>query len=299
MDDPLLAFAIKLPLALAVFVVIAYAGTASRRIAGVLFTFPILNGIAIIASEQPVVVADAIYPLVIFNCVLFAALISFPDLLPPVRQLPRPGRLLARITVWAAAWLAGAMVITHFRAEIFGGGILLIGAAVFALAFMRLFWSGSPDNASPRREHAAQFVAFWGTRTAAWRIVLFVITYGCLFWASRAAADQKWVGMASALPLPGLFALATLIDDAEAKHRDSNGIASAISPVRDTIFLGPVLVIPFNWVFAHLLASALPRDAFVARYLLLFAMWTVAALTVLLLGPRIAALFDRKSQTRR
>ena len=62
---------------------------------------------------------------------------------------------------------------------------------------------------------------------------------------------------------------------------------------------GPVLVIPFNWVFSHLIASVLPRDAFVARYLLLFALWAVAALTVLLLVPRIAALLDRKSQTRR
>src|SRR5882757_1207144 len=106
MHDPLLAFAVKLPLALAVFVVIAYAGTASKRIAGVLFTFPILNGIAIIASDQPIVVADAIYPLVIFNCVLFAALISFPDALPPVGQLPRWGKLFVRIAVWAAAWLA-------------------------------------------------------------------------------------------------------------------------------------------------------------------------------------------------
>jgi len=49
--SPLLAFLIKLPLALLVFLLIAYAGTASRRIAGVLFTFPILNGIAIIASD--------------------------------------------------------------------------------------------------------------------------------------------------------------------------------------------------------------------------------------------------------
>jgi len=39
MHDPLLAFFVKLPLALAVFLVIAYAGTASKRIAGVLFTF--------------------------------------------------------------------------------------------------------------------------------------------------------------------------------------------------------------------------------------------------------------------
>ena len=84
MSDPLLAFALKLPLALLVFLVIAYAGTTDRRIAGVLFTFPILNGVAIIASPQPIVVADAIYPLVIFNCALFALVISFPQALPPV-----------------------------------------------------------------------------------------------------------------------------------------------------------------------------------------------------------------------
>ena len=72
----------------------------SKRVAGVLFTFPILNGIAIIASDDPVTVADAIYPLVIFNCVLFAALISFPRTLPPVAALPRWGRLFARVIVW-------------------------------------------------------------------------------------------------------------------------------------------------------------------------------------------------------
>ena len=35
MSDPLLAFALKLPLALLVFIVIAYAGTTDKRIAGV------------------------------------------------------------------------------------------------------------------------------------------------------------------------------------------------------------------------------------------------------------------------
>jgi hypothetical protein len=298
MDDLVLAFFVKLPLALAVFLVIAYAGTASKRIAGVLFTFPILNGIAIIASDQPIVVADAIYPLVIFNCVLFATLISFPDALP-LGQLPRWGKPFVRIAVWAAAWLAGAVIITHFRAEIFGGGILLIGAAVFALAFMRLFWSAAPDNASPGRDHATHFMAFWGTRTGAWRIILFCITYAALILVSRHALDEKWVGMASALPLPGLFALATLIDDAESTSSDSGTIASAVRPVRDTIFLGPVLVIPFNWAFSHLLASAPPHDVVSARYLLLFALWALAALAVLLLVPRITACFARKSQPSR
>ena len=138
MSDPLLAFELKLPLALLVFLVIAYAGTTDRRIAGVLFTFPILNGVAIIASPQPIVVADAIYPLVIFNCALFAAVISFPQALPPVSSLPRGVKLFARVAAWSLAWLAGAYLITDFRAAIPGAPVLLIGAIIFAILFMLL-----------------------------------------------------------------------------------------------------------------------------------------------------------------
>jgi hypothetical protein len=299
MTDPLLAFLIKLPLALFVFLLIAYAGTANRRIAGVLFTFPILNGVAIIASADPVTVADAIYPLVIFNCVLFAALISFPQSLPPVSALPRGSRLLVRVAIWSLAWFAGAYCLTEFRSSISGAGVLFAGSSVFAILFIIFFWTKTPDAQSNDRagrigfaqRHWAGFTAFWLNRTGAGRIVFFTLAYACLFWASRVALDEKWVGMASALPLPGFFALATLIDGAENK---AVSLAS-LKQIRDTLFLGPILVIPFNWAFSHLLVSALPPGAIVPRYLLLFALWTVAALAVLLLVPRLAAHFDRRS----
>src|SRR5205823_5439688 len=144
MTDPLLAFAVKLPLALLVFLLISYAGTANRRIAGVLFTFPILNGVAIIASTDPIVVADAIYPLVIFNCVLFAFVISFPQSLPPVSALPRGPRLLARIILWSLAWFAGAYCLTDFAGFIAGGGVLFAGSSAFAVLFMIFFWTRPP-----------------------------------------------------------------------------------------------------------------------------------------------------------
>ena len=290
MTSPFLAFLIKLPLALLVFLLVAYAGTVSKRVAGVLFTFPILNGIAIIASDDPVTVADAIYPLVIFNCVLFAALISFARTLPPVAALPRWGRLFARVIVWTLAWLAGALALTHYRSAIPGGGTLLAGATVFATAFMALAWTrGVPADTPSPRNHARRFVAFWGTGAGFWRVAFFVVTYACLFFAARAAGDQKWVGMASALPLPGFFALAVLIDDAEDKCA-----MAALTPIRDTLFLGPLLVIPFNWTFSHALLSALPPDGAVLRYLFLFALWTAAAAAVVLLVPRLAARFDRR-----
>jgi len=137
--------------------------------------------------------------------------------------------------------------------------------------------------------NATDFVAFWGNRIGAGRIAFFVLAYACLFWVSRTALDEKWVGMASALPLPGFFAVAALMDDAESNP------SSTVLPMRDTLFLGPLQVIPFNWVFAHTLVAAFPPDASLARYALLFALWAVAAFALVLLVPRLARYFDRRS----
>ena len=292
MPDPLLAFLIKLPLALAVFLLIAYAGSASRRIAGVLLTFPILNGIAVIAGTDPVAVADAIYPLVIFNCILFALLISFPRLLP-VGALPHWTALLARVLVWSVLWFAGAYLLTDARQHIFGAGTLFAGASILAFLFMTLFWSSPAAGAEPAHttmSHQTRFVSFWLSATGLLRIVFFALAYGCLFWVSRTVLDEKWIGMASALPLPGFFALAVLIGNAEQFAPSPKN--SVLLPMRDTVFLGPILVIPFNWAFSHLIAFV--PDTLL-RYLLLFAMWSLAACAVLLLVPRIAAHFDRRS----
>ncbi|MGB9367043.1 MAG: hypothetical protein WCE79_13635 [Xanthobacteraceae bacterium] len=294
MTSPLLAFALKLPLALLVFLVIAYAGTTDRRIAGVLFTFPILNGVAIIASPQPVVVADAIYPLVIFNCVLFSAVISFPGMLPPVAALPRGAKLFTRVAVWSVAWFAGAYLITDFRAAIPGAGFLFIASSIVAILFTLAFWTKqpAPSAAGGVSSHRSRFTSFWANTTGLARIAFFILAYACLFFAARVALDEKWVGMASALPLPGFFALAALMDDTE-QPRDP-GARAKLLPIRDTLFLGPVLVIPFNWAFSHALV-AMPAEWTAARYLVLLALWTVAALAVLMLVPRLEAHLDRST----
>lgn len=284
-SDP--ALLTKLPLALIVFLVIAYAGTVNKRIAGVLFTFPILNGVAIITSSDPVRVADAIYPLVMFNCVLFALLISYPRLLP-VGNWPHNVRILARVAASSVAWCIGAYLITDRRDQLPGAALLLVASLIAAAAFMFLLWRAQPIEPAKPRNHAAAFLSFWGNSTGAWRVALFVIVYAGLSVASHAALDEKWVGMASALPLPGLFALATLIDESER-------VPVTLTPLRDTLFLGPLLVIPFNWTFAHALVDAMPENALILRYALLLALWAIAAFAVELLVPRIAIYFDRRA----
>src|SRR4051812_43166368 len=195
MSSPLLAFALKLPLALLVFLVIAYAGMIDRRIAGVLFTFPILNGIAIIASPEPVIVADAIYPLVIFNCVLFACVISFPKALPAVGTLPRTARLFARVAVWSLAWLAGAWLITDFRAMIPGAAVLFSGASIFALVFIVLFWTIVESIGGVRGLllffPASKILSFLGDPTRAARLAVFFLPPSCLFFLSRGFPPEE------------------------------------------------------------------------------------------------------------
>jgi uncharacterized membrane protein len=248
-----------------------------------------LNGVAIIASPDPVAVADAIYPLVIFNCVLFATVISSPRVLPPVSQLPRSAKLFARVAVWSLAWFAGAGLITDFRAAIPGALVLLVASLIVAILFLLAFWTkhSRATKAAVVPAHWSRFTSFWANTTGLARIAFFVLAFACLFFASRIALDEKWVGMASALPLPGFFALASLIYAAEEKP----AALAALTQIRDTLFLGPLLVIPFNWAFAHALI-ALPADATAARYLLLLALWTVAALAVLIFVPRLERWLD-------
>ena len=52
-----------------------------------------------------------------------------------------------------------------------------------------------------------------------------------------------------------IFALAALMDDAERAPTRS----AALLPIRDTLFLGPLLVILFNWVFSHALVAMPPE----------------------------------------
>ena len=300
-DHPLFAFAAQAAPRAARLPAHRLCGHSDKRIAGVLLTFPILNGVAIIASPDPVAVADAIYPLVIFNCVLFALVISFPLRCRRSLRSPRaqpahscasrcgrrrgsPARVSSRI---CAPPFSGARNPVHRLSDLRGSGI-----------HASLCWEEDAAVAGDIGRETVHAAAMDPLRIILahqhrpWRIVLFIArAYGCLFFVSRAALDQKWVGMASALPLPGLFALAALIDEAErsadAPHakcsRSANGVSRAL------------LVIPFNWAFSHLLGRldfrrtwgcALPP----AR----LGCGRLAALAVLLLVPRVEAYFDRR-----
>lgn len=285
---------LKVLLGLAVFVVLGYLGKFyDKRIAGVLLTFPILNGIGILAGHDPLAVADSIYAVVVFNGLLLFLMISFCTELPPMPRTSLTVKLVTRLLVWTAVWAIIAPLIVIFREALPGApGLLLIAAAIAAVA-ARFFWRAPREATRAERavphlgtgDHVRAMIMLWRNPAGLFRIGLFV--FSCvLLLAAAQLYPSKWVGMISALPLPGLFAVATLSVLEERKD---------FALMRDSVLLGPVTVLAFNWLYAHVvthLPAGIPARTELG----------IAALVVLLLAdailifwivPTISAYLDR------
>jgi hypothetical protein len=271
---------VKFAFAIAGFVFLTQYGARNRRIAGVLLTFPILNGIALLNSPDPFRVAGAVYPLVMFNSILFWAAIN------TVRWLPLRGnassehvQLIARIGIWGAVWALFAYQLTDLRDRIHTGMLITIYCAL-ACWVTYSSWRRPPA----RHESKTAPSTFW--LNWAVQISLFAVVFFCLLYVSQNASDQKWAGMASALPLPGLFALAAISVTSD---------EGQLMPIRDSVLLGPLLVVPFNWSVAEVITSLPvgPTGTLIGILTLVLA-WSIALLSVIWLLPILERFLDAR-----
>jgi hypothetical protein len=240
---------VKLLFALAAFCFIGLVGPRNRRIAGLLLTFPILNGIALMSDAQPFKVAETISLMVMLNSALFWIIIVGIDWLPPgASRLPELVSVLYRLLTWTVVWFVGAHYLTQARDAFPSSLILFFIQCGVVTASIGLLWkplpAAAPAAASPGP------VEVWVSWSA--RIALFVLAFCVLLYTAKHATDPRWVGMASSLPLPGLFALAYLA----AKSRKED-----VRPIADTVLFGPLLVIPFNFLFAAWMTAVPGRTA--------------------------------------
>jgi len=289
--------AIKLLLGLAVFAVVGYVGKVyDRRIAGVLLTFPILNGIGILTGREPLVVADSIYAVVVVNGLILFLMIAACDRLPRLHAAPANLKLVVRLLAWTAVWGLAAPIVIFYRDALPGaGGLLLIQGSIAIIAAV-LFWQAKPQlmrvNAETSKlPHVRGLIAFWSNKDGLWRLALFTFSFVLLLFASY-LYTSKWLGMFSALPVPGLFAVATLSVLDKRPY---------FQHMRDTVLLGPISVIVFNWLYAHLVAqlpaARLPRLTLgIGAMVLLLAM---DAAFVVWSTPLIARIVDRLHESRR
>jgi len=281
--------AIKLSLGVAAFLFIAFAGIRHKRVAGVLLTFPILNGIALLTGADPFTVANAIYPVAMFNSLLFFAAISYCPSLPPVPRESHPlVKFFARVLFWSAIWGCAAFLLTDNRGALPSGWMLFLVQSCILALFVYWGWTRrSPPVASA--EAPSGLLLMWrhfATVSMALRLGAFLVAFFLLLYVAAQGGDAKWVGMVSALPLPGICALAMLSAD-EADHRN-------LHPIRDTVLFGPLLVIPFNGTFSFVvfhLPGGPPGGWLGVAALVAF--WLAAGCFVFLAVPRIAKILDR------
>ncbi len=274
---------LKLILGLAAFVFIAWIGGSNKRVGGVLLTFPVLNGVALLTSSAPFAVANTIFAVVILNAMLFWAAVTWIEWLPPLPpRAPEILRLLARLAVWAIIWGAVAYLLTRYREWLPSGAPLFVIVLCLAAAYIYFLWRAPP--APVRAASAPSDLEYW--INWAIRVVLFVLVFAGLLFTAKSDLDPRWTGMASALPLPGLFALAFL-----STRNDKTGL----KPFRDTVLLGPLLVIPFNYLFAHVVVR-LPAGTLgtIAGMLFLLVAWGLSLALVFWLIPRLAQQLDAR-----
>src|SRR6516225_7508497 len=107
MLEVLIALA-KLLLAVLAFVLVVWLGARDKRVGGVLLTFPLLNGIAMLTGLDPVGIARTIYLVVMWNCLLFLVAMHRFEWLPPLAAgLNQELKIIVRSLAWVLLWAAG------------------------------------------------------------------------------------------------------------------------------------------------------------------------------------------------
>jgi uncharacterized membrane protein (GlpM family) len=159
--------------------------------------------------------------------------------------------------------------------------LFVIGSAMAGLYVWRC-WS-SPAPAPP-----PTFRAMWLNTRGLLRIICFVCAFAVLALVTYWAQDSRWIGVAGALPLPGLFALATLSVTQSRRELLSLG---------DTVLLGPLLVIPFNWLLARAVIDLrLAQGGILAEITVVIIAWAVAAGLIFGLVPPFSRWRDRRAR---
>jgi hypothetical protein len=281
----LAVFAAKLAAGTLAFLLIGYFGSSgNRRVAGVMLTFPVLNGIGLVTSadKDPVALTGAMMPMIALNGFLcFGFITAFQWLR---RHTGTNERLLsygvgaAGAVVWCLlAWSSGP------RLEPLLPPAWVIAALYLIVTGILTFWLWAARPIVRAIAAKPKFEEFWRQRR--WRIVFFVASMFLLLVAAR-IGDAGTVGRLSALPLVPLCVLCGLaLDDRE-----------GLPALRDPVFLGPGLSMLF---VLTLTAVLLPLQGarglayWIPGTLALLAGWAVCFVAIRHGMPRLAAALDR------
>ena len=290
-------FILKAVLGTCLFSLILWcAQSRNPRAAGMMLTFPALNGLGLLTAQSHDLhlMARAMLLMIALNGLLCAtyimALRQLRSRLPHLSPVVQVWTLLAVcVLLWGAMALWVAPVI---EASLVSSRRMMAFIGVYAVVSVLLtahLWC-SPEPA-PRRARQG----FWNVlRANVGRVGgLFALLVLVMLMARGGA--EAWAGRLSALPLLPFYSLLVLSSPRSCSYAE----IADLEHVGSTVLLGPVVAMTFVWVFVRYL-SALPwpprtASAMAASVLGLLVLWGLCGLTIL--GTlRGARLVERRTQ---
>ncbi|WP_143309709.1 hypothetical protein, partial [Candidatus Entotheonella palauensis] len=242
----MLWFVLKAGLGAALFVLILwFAQSRHPRAAGMMLTFPTLNGIGLLAGERGELhhMASAMVPMIIAYGLLCAGYIGMQGgglEGRGRRDWQAAGLLVACLLVW---FLIASFAAPYLQAWLRSPDTipgLVVGYALCVSPWVWWLWCPSGEMAVRRQSLGGVLRANW-ERVAA-LLGLIVLVMFCI----RMGAET-WAGRLSAFPLLPLYTLVMLRASGQ----------SVLRQVGSTVLLGPVVAMLFVWGFVRYL-SLLP-----------------------------------------
>lgn len=287
----LVQFILKAVVGTCLFALILWcAQSRNPRAAGMMLTFPALNGLGLLTAESHNLhlMGQALLPMIALNGLLCATyIIAQRQLLSRLRHLS------PRVQVWmvlgacAVLWGVVALWVAPLvQAYLVSSSQIMAFIGAYAVGSVpltvRLLWSPVDEYRRGRQRFWDVLCANAGRVGGMFALVVLVML------VARGGAEV-WAGRLSALPLIPFYSLLML----SSTRVNTPTEVTRLEQVGGTVLLGPLVAMTFVWVFVHylsalsLLQSAV--SAMAAGVFGLLVLWGVCGLTIwgILHGVRV------------
>lgn len=269
---PLIPLLLKAGLGAGLFVLILWwAQSRQPRAAGLMLTFPAVNGLGLLTAEvaDHTLIARAMLPMIALNGLLCAGYVVALRAAAPRTPRTGAGLLLgAGLGLWGVtAWWIAPRLQTFLLATPQVCTWLAVYSVLGALLTVWGLWTPTLDTTASSQRSLRQVLRANTVRIGGMLALLVLVTL-----LARQGAET-WAGRLSALPLIPFYSLWTLAPRPESRAQD----VARLGQVGSTVLGGPLVAMAFAWVFAHYL-NTLPwphgsLGALLAGVLGLLALW--------------------------
>ncbi len=245
----MLWFILKAGLGAALFVLILwFAQSRHPRAAGMMLTFPTLNGIGLLAAESRELhqMASAMVPMIIANGLLCAGYIWVQRSIASIRGYQK-WHMAGLMMICLLAWLLLASFAAPYLQAWLKTPNTIIGLVlVYILCVSPLVWR----LWFPSGELAIERRSLLGVLHANWERVVVLLGLIVLVMVCIRIGAETWAGRLSAFPLLPLYTLVMLGTNEATDQQGGTVLPQLVS----TVLLGPVVAMLFVWAFVRYLA---------------------------------------------